>query len=172
MKFPVKGTTGRLKFKLALATLLLASTSSIVLCSNTTEKLRKINQVSVSDFGAIPDDGKNDEEQLRKAIDYCRLNPGTKLFWAPGVYNFRDEEAVQLMKDCMSGKFGANPQDHIFTYNFKYIIGLNFNGVHNLTIHPCCPRIFVCQCRKGAIRWWPAHMRCPNLHKHHSNYLN
>ena len=134
MKFTVKGTTRRLKFKLALATLLLASTSSIVLCSNTTEKLRKINQVSVSDFGAIPDDGKNDEEQLRKAIDYCRLNPGTKLLWAPGVYNFKDEEAVQLMKDCMSGKFGANPQDHTFTYNFKYIIGLNFNGVHDLTI--------------------------------------
>lgn len=91
-------------------------------------------QISVSDFGAKPDDGQNDAEQLRKAIAFCKETPGTTLSFAPGVYDFRDEEAVQLQRDAMSGKLGVNPQDKIFNYYFNYVIGLDFNGVHDLAV--------------------------------------
>jgi hypothetical protein len=95
---------------------------------------KKGKQLSVAEFGAKPDDGQNDAEQLRKAISYCKENPGTTLTFGPGVYDFRDEEAVRQMKDAMSGKYGANPQDKMFDYYFKYVMGLNFNGVRDLTI--------------------------------------
>ena len=42
-------------------------------------------EVSVEQFGAIPNDGKNDFEALRKATAYCRENPGTTLFFPPGM---------------------------------------------------------------------------------------
>ena len=30
--------------------------------------------VSVADFGAIPDDGKDDTRALRRAVEYCRTH--------------------------------------------------------------------------------------------------
>ena len=35
----------------------------------------KTSTVSVADFGAIPDDGINDADALRKAAEYCRTHP-------------------------------------------------------------------------------------------------
>lgn len=91
-------------------------------------------QISVEHFGAIPDDGRNDASQLRKAVGYCRNHPGTILYFPPGVYNFRDEKAVQLMDDVMTGKIKGNPQDTIFKPYYPYVKALDFDGDHDVTV--------------------------------------
>ena len=90
--------------------------------------------IAVTSFGALPNDGQNDEEALRKAVEACKANPGATLYFAPGVYDFRDEKAVQLQNDAMSGKLGKNPQDVIFKPYYPYVKGLDFSGVHDVTI--------------------------------------
>lgn len=112
--------------------LLLLASSEIVFSSEALKD--SVKKISVTDFGALPDDGQNDALQLQKAIDYCRLNPGTTLLFPSGVYNIRNESAVKLMEDAMTGKLGRNPQDSIFRPYFPYVKGLDFNGVHNVTI--------------------------------------
>lgn len=118
-------------FKSLFSYLLLIAGSCVFLCSC---HLKQPKQVSASDFGAIPNDNQNDAQQLRKAIDYCKINPGTTLYIPSGVYNFRDEQAVQLMNDVMSGKFGQNPEKTIFKPYYPYVKGLDFNGLHDITI--------------------------------------
>lgn len=90
--------------------------------------------ISVTDFGAIPNDGQNDASQLRKAIYYCKSNPGITLYFPPGVYDFRDDKAVELMDGIMNGKVKGNPQDSIFRPYYPYVKGLDFEGVHDVTV--------------------------------------
>ena len=90
--------------------------------------------ISVFDFGAIPNDQQNDADALRKAFDYVRENKGTTLFFPPGVYDFRDEKAVALMNDVMSGKMGNDPEKIIFTPYYPYSKGLDFTGLENITV--------------------------------------
>lgn len=106
-------------------------TSQIFSKTNNKEFAKKI---SVTDFGAKPDDGMNDAQSLRKAMEYCRKNPGTILYFPPGVYNFMDDKAVQLMNDVMNGKMGQNPEEIIFTPYYPYVKGLDFSGMKNITI--------------------------------------
>ena len=54
--------------------------------------------VSVTDFGAVPDDGRDDTRALRRAAEYCRTHPGTTLVMPAGVYRLRDAEAERLDK--------------------------------------------------------------------------
>ena len=42
-------------------------------------------RVSVADFGATPNDNRDDTRALRKAAAYCRNPPGTTLFFPPGI---------------------------------------------------------------------------------------
>ena len=50
-------------------------------------------EISVTRFGARPDDGRDDTEALRKAAEYCRTHPGTTLVIPKGVYCLKDKEA-------------------------------------------------------------------------------
>jgi hypothetical protein len=84
------------------------------------------NKVSVSKFGAIPNDGQNDASQLRQAISYCKTHPGTTLYFPAGVYDFRDEKAVQLMEDVAAGRLGKDPQKTIFTPYYPHVKGFGF----------------------------------------------
>src|SRR5450759_4290788 len=118
-------------FKSFFSHLLLIASTCVFLCSC---NLKQPRQVSVSDFGAIPNDNQNDAQQLRKAIDYCKLNPGTTLYFPSGVYDFRDEKAVLLMNEVMSGKFGQNPEKTIFKPYYPYVKGLDFNGLQDITV--------------------------------------
>lgn len=61
---------------------LCAAAALMVSCGGTTAP-----EVSVEQFGAVPNDGKNDFDALRKATAYCRENPGTTLFFPPGKYD-------------------------------------------------------------------------------------
>ena len=92
------------------------------------------NRVSVRTFGAIPDDGLDDAPALREAMAYAKLHKGITLYFPPGIYNFRDEKAVQLMNEVMSGKMGNDPEKTIFTPYYPYSRGLDFNGLENITI--------------------------------------
>ncbi len=111
------------------------SLSLIVFSTGYCNPKQKTREIPVSIFGAVPNDGKNDAAALRKAMKYCKENPGTQLFFAPGVYDFRDEIAYALMEGILSGEVKGNPQDSIFRPYYPYGKGLDFNGVRNVSIH-------------------------------------
>jgi len=47
-------------------------------------------QVSITDFGAFCNDGKNDTPAMKKAAAYCQRHPGTILFFPAGQYEFAE----------------------------------------------------------------------------------
>jgi xanthine dehydrogenase molybdopterin-binding subunit B len=90
--------------------------------------------VSVAEFGAVPNDGRNDIDSLRAALDACRTRRPRTFRIAPGRYDLRDEEAVRLMNQVMSGALGINPESAIFRPYFPYVRGLDFAGIQDLTV--------------------------------------
>ena len=90
--------------------------------------------ISVSEFGAIPNDGHNDLPALRKALDSSRGKQGITLHFPPGRYDIRDETAVELMNSVMSGQMGNNPERAIFRPYFEYVRGLDFSDTRNITV--------------------------------------
>ena len=85
-------------------------------------------QIDARDFGAIPNDGKDDTKALRKAAEYCRNNPGTTLYIQPGVYRLIDKEAEKLEERAYAGELGENVEEVIFTPYYPYAKGLDFSG--------------------------------------------
>ena len=63
--------------------------------------------INVIDYGAKPNDEKDDTKALRKAVEKCRLTSGSTLVFPPGIYILKDEAAVQLENDVMVGKYGS-----------------------------------------------------------------
>jgi hypothetical protein len=57
------------------------------------DEMDRPNEVIVSEFGAVPDDGKDDTGAIRDAIDACSDAPGTALIFPRGVYDIGDENA-------------------------------------------------------------------------------
>ncbi len=90
--------------------------------------------VSVADFGAVPDDGKDDTRALRRAAEYCRTHPGTTLLFPAGVYRLRDAAAERLEREVLSGKMGPNPEEVIFKPYYPYVRGLDFSGSEQVTV--------------------------------------
>jgi len=90
--------------------------------------------ISVCDFGAVPDDGENDAQPLRKAAEYARTHPGVTLHFPPGHYDFSDPLAVEIMEKTLAGEYGKDPQTTIFRPYFPYVKALDFNGAKDLTI--------------------------------------
>jgi hypothetical protein len=91
-------------------------------------------ELSVADFGATPNDGENDAPALRAALEACRRRGPTTLVLPPGRYDLRDEDAVRLMDEVMSGAHGINPEAAIFRPYFPYVRGLDFTGIEDLTV--------------------------------------
>ena len=89
---------------------------------------------NVSDYGAFPDDGKDDTESLRNVVALARTTPGSILFFPPGRYLISDPLALKIQENAMAGKLGKNPQDQLFVPNEEYAIGLDFMGAKNLEI--------------------------------------
>lgn len=90
--------------------------------------------ISVATYGAIPDDGKDDTEALRRAVEYCRKHVGVTLKIPSGVYCLRDSRAIQLEEDVLSGKMGNDPEKTIFTPYYPYVRGLDFSGSDSLVV--------------------------------------
>lgn len=93
--------------------------------------------VYASSFGAVPDDGKDDSEALRKAAEYARTHVGTTLVIEPGTYILRDEQAVALEDAVMSGAYGKDPEKRMFVPYHSYVRGLDFTGAKNITVEAC-----------------------------------
>jgi hypothetical protein len=94
------------------------------------------NEISVADFGAYPNDEKDDAVALRKAATYCRTHSGVTLYFPPGTYNFRDEKAADIERRAFSGALGRGleVQRRLFHPELPYVKGLDFAGSRNLTI--------------------------------------
>lgn len=90
--------------------------------------------VFVTDFGAVPSDGKDDSAALRKAAEWVRTHEGTKLVFLPGTYVLRDEKAVALENAVMNGDYGQDPEKKMFTPYHDYVKGLDFSGAKNATV--------------------------------------
>jgi|GEM_PF-254429 len=90
--------------------------------------------VNIRDFGAIPNDGKNDADALRAAVAACRANGAGTLVFPPGQYLLADAKAIDLQNVAMSGIYGDGLQAMIFNPHYQYVIGLDFKGIKNLTI--------------------------------------
>lgn len=91
-------------------------------------------KIDITTFGAIPDDGINDSEAFRAAMKFCRETSGTILYIPPGIYNFRDEEAVKIEYEAISGQYGENVQGHLFKVDAPYVKALDLHGSKNITI--------------------------------------
>jgi hypothetical protein len=85
------------------------------------------------DFGARPEN-KNNAAELRKAVDACKGRKGMTLVIPPGVYHFRDEEAIELRDTVMAGKFGGNVERFMFYPYAPYVKGLDFSGCDGVTV--------------------------------------
>ena len=101
--------------------------------------------VSVKDFGAIPDDGINDAEALRKAAEYCRTHAGTRLIFPAGVYDFSDPEAAKIEREAIDGTYGwgLQVQRYLFIPTKPYVTGLDFTGAKDLTIEAYGAKLMV-----------------------------
>ena len=96
--------------------------------------LQAASSVSVLDFDARPNDGRNDAEGLRRAMKFCRENPGTTLVLPDGIYDFRDDAAVKIMNLAMTGKYGNNPEAVMMSRDFPHVLALDLSGARNITI--------------------------------------
>lgn len=88
-----------------------------------------MNQIELLAFS-----GDNDTQKMRNAVDYLRKNPGTKLVVPEGEYCISDPKAVALQVDVMSGKYGSNPEDYMFSPECDHATGLDFSGLSNVEI--------------------------------------
>ena len=88
----------------------------------------------VTEFGAVPSDGKDDAVALRKAAAWVRETEGARLVFLPGTYILRDEKAVALEDTVMSGAWGQNPEKKMFVPYHNYVKGLDFNGARNAIV--------------------------------------
>ena len=91
--------------------------------------------IDVGEFGAVPDDGKNDAGALRAAVKACRDKGATVLTIPPGQYLLADDKAIELQNDVFAGKYNDDVQGPLFNKTYKYAIGLDFRGMKNLTLN-------------------------------------
>jgi len=90
----------------------------------------------VLDFGAIPNDGINDIEALRKAAEFCRNHKGTTLKIPEGVYDVIDKKALEIEYNAISGAHGnaGGVQDVVWNPDFPYVQVLDFSDAENVCI--------------------------------------
>lgn len=102
-------------------------------------------EVSVTKFGAVPDDGKNDAAALRLAAAYCRAHARTTLTFPSGEYDLHDDMAVDIERKAFSGALGRGltVQRVLFLPQKPYVTGLDFTGCRNLTIKAYGARLVV-----------------------------
>lgn len=91
-------------------------------------------EISISDFGAIPNDGENDREAFIKAADYCRKKPGTVLVIPAGVYNISDALAQKIEREAISGAYGENVQGTLFHPGAPYVKAFDLSKCKNVTV--------------------------------------
>lgn len=76
-----------------------------------------LNKVSVSEFGATPEN-KDNSEALNSAFVYCKENLGTHLVFEQGIYYVSDALILEGIKDCCIDGNGAKI---IYDYDGAFI---------------------------------------------------
>ena len=118
-----------MNIKKTLSYAAIAAGTLLAACGNAPQQ-----EVSVEKFGAVPNDGKNDFEALRAATAYCRENPGTTLFFPPGVYDIDNEKARKIEFEAVSGVYGENVQGVLFRPDGPYVTALDLKDCNNTTV--------------------------------------
>lgn len=95
---------------------------------------KQTDTISVLDFGAKPNSDSNSAEALRLAVAACVKGQARRLLIPPGRYILRDEKAVRLQDEAISGRLGGNPQDVVYRPHFEYVKGLDFAGAKDLVV--------------------------------------
>ena len=93
-------------------------------------------RVSVTHFGALPNDGKNDAAALRRAAAYCRKHQNTTLVFPAGVYQLDDPAAIDIERRAISGALGRGLEVQwlLFQPQKPFVKGLDFTGCRGLRI--------------------------------------
>ncbi len=60
-----------------------------------TDEIHWGNVFDVTDFGAVPDDGENDQSAIESAIDAAHAAGGGVVYFPPGVYHLSDDLALR-----------------------------------------------------------------------------
>ncbi|MBO4801962.1 MAG: hypothetical protein J5545_08895 [Bacteroidaceae bacterium] len=108
----------------------------LLACWTAAAALQARHHVSVTKFGAIPDDGYNDADALRRAAAYCRTHKGTTLLFPAGTYDLVDSTAVDIERRAINGAFGKGleVQWQLFRPDRPFVTGLDFTGAQGLRI--------------------------------------
>ena len=96
--------------------------------------LRPLRLNLVTDFGALPDDGKDDSNAFVLALEKCRQHPGSVLVIPPGDYHYQHSKAMEFEYKGINGQYGENVQAHFFKPNGEYVIALDLNNFKNIRI--------------------------------------
>ena len=61
-----------------------------------------IRQINVTDFGARPNDGKDDSKAISRAIDFCKSKPGLTLYFPYGQYDLKSDKALEAWQNMIT----------------------------------------------------------------------
>lgn len=90
--------------------------------------------LNLSDFGAVANDGLDDSRAFVAAMDACRENPGACLVIPPGIYNYRNDRALEYEYKAINGQYGEDVQGYFFKPGAPYVIALDMDGFRDVTV--------------------------------------
>jgi hypothetical protein len=61
-----------------------------------------VRQINVMDFGARPNDGKDDSKAISRAIDFCKSKPGLTLYFPYGQYDLKSDKALEAWQNMIT----------------------------------------------------------------------
>ncbi len=88
-----------------------------------------MNTIYLSDYK-----GGDDRARFAAALDDAKKIPGTTIFVEPGTYHITTPRARAAQDSVMSGEYGDNPQPVMFSPDYIYDRGLDFDGHEGTTL--------------------------------------
>lgn len=78
--------------------------------------------------------GSDDRARFAAALADAKAHPGAILTVPPGIYTITTALARDTMRDVISGRYGENPEDAMFSPDFPFSVGLSFAGHAGTTL--------------------------------------
>jgi len=97
-------------------------------------------EIKVTDFGAVPNDGKNDAPAILSAIEACKGKQSTELIFPPGIYDINGGQKNERGRSQPSLDIN-NVENMTIEGNGSEFIGhdystmFHFTDCHNITIN-------------------------------------
>ena len=95
-------------------------------------------QLNLTDFP-----GTDDRERFAVALAKAKEHPGSTLLVPPGVYHITTDLARQTMNNAISGRWGDNPEDAMFSPAFPFSVGISLSGHEGTTLQAYGARLMV-----------------------------